>query len=195
VRATPDYRVAWLVIIGTIPIGVLGFLFEDQIQTAARNLWLIATTLVMFGLLLGLAEWIGRQRIELHQMKPADGVLLGFAQAMALIPGVSRSGGTITAGLFLGFTRPAAVRYSFLLAIPAVVAAGVFQIPDVFAGDGPSAPQMTVATIIAFVIGFASIAWLLRYVERHSVYLFVWYRVALGALLFVALSAGWISAV
>jgi undecaprenyl-diphosphatase len=150
---------------------------------------------VVFGLLLGLAERMGRQRLELQQMKPADGILLGFAQAMALIPGVSRSGGTITAGLFLGFTRPAAVRYSFLLAIPAVVASGIFQIPDVFAGDGPTGPQMLVATVIAFAIGFASIAWLLRYVERHSVYLFVWYRVALGAVLFVALGAGWLSAV
>jgi undecaprenyl-diphosphatase len=194
VRATPDYRLAWLVIIGTIPIGVLGLLFEDQIQTAARNLWLIATTLVVFGLLLGLAERIGRQRVELHEMKPADGVLLGFAQAMALIPGVSRSGGTITAGLFLGYTRPAAVRYSFLLAIPAVVASGLFQIPDVFSGDGPTALQMAVATILAFGIGYAAIAWLLRYVERHSVYVFVWYRVVLGAVLFVALGAGWLSA-
>ena len=113
---------------------------------------------------------------------------------MALIPGVSRSGGTITAGLFLGLTRVAAVRYSFLLAIPAVVAAGIFQIPDVFAGDGPSALQMVVATLIAFVVGYATIAWLLRYVERHSVYVFVWYRVVLGALLFVALGAGWLSA-
>jgi undecaprenyl-diphosphatase len=194
VRTTPDYRMAWLVIIGTIPIGLLGVLFEDQIQTAARNLWLIATTLILFGLLLGLAERVGRQRLELDQMKPVDGILLGFAQAMALIPGVSRSGGTITAGLFLGFTRPAAVRYSFLLAIPAVVASGLFQLPDVFAGDGPSPLQMAVATVIAFAIGYASIAWLLRYVERHSVYLFVWYRVVLGAVLFVALGAGWLAA-
>jgi undecaprenyl-diphosphatase len=194
VRATPDYRLAWLVIIGTLPIGVLGLLFEDQIQTAARNLWLIATTLVTFGLLLGLAEWIGRQKIELRQMTPTNGVILGFAQAMALIPGVSRSGGTITAGLFLGFTREAAVRYSFLLAIPAVVAAGVFQIPDVFAGDGPSPAQMIVATVVAFALGYASIAWLLRYVARHSVYAFVWYRVVLGLLVFIALGAGWVSA-
>lgn len=194
VRATPDYRLAWLVIIGTLPIGVLGLLFEDQIQTAARNLWLIATTLVVFGLLLGLAERVGRQRTELRQMTPLDGVILGFAQAMALIPGVSRSGGTITAGLFLGLTRTAAVRYSFLLAIPAVVAAGIFQIPDVLAGDGPSVPQMVVATVIAFGVGYATIAWLLRYVADHSIYVFVWYRVALGALIFVALGAGWISA-
>lgn len=194
VRRTPDYRLAWLVIIGTIPIGLLGLIFEDQIQTAARNLWLIAFTLVFFGLLLGLAERVGRQRVELREMRVVDGVLLGLAQAMALIPGVSRSGGTITAGLFLGFTRTAAVRYSFLLAIPAVVASGLFQIPDVFAGDGPNALQMVVATLVAFGLGYASIAWLLRYVARHSVYVFVWYRVALGLLLFVGLGAGWLSA-
>ena len=123
-----------------------------------------------------------------------DGVLLGFAQAMALIPGVSRSGGTIRQAVFLGLTRVAAVRYSFLLAIPAVVAAGIFQIPDVFAGDGPSALQMVVAALIAFVVGYAAIAWLLRYVERHSVYVFVVYRVVLGGLLFVALGAGWLAA-
>ena len=143
---------------------------------------------MVFGLLLGLAERVGRQtRRAARDAACVDGVMLGFAQAMALIPGVSRSGGTITAGLFLGFTRTAAVRYSFLLAIPAVVASGLFQIPDVFAGDGPSPVQMVVATLIAFVLGYASIAWLLRYVARHSVYVFVWYRVVLGLLLFVAL--------
>ena len=197
IRRTDDYRIAWLVIVGTIPIAVLGVLFEDQIQTVARNLWLIATTLILFGLLLGLAEWIGRQRIELNQIRPVDGVVLGFAQAMALVPGVSRSGGTITAGLFLGMTRPAIVRYSFLLAIPAVVASGIFQIPDVFEGgaDAPTPVQMIVATVIAFVLGYASIAWLLRYVERHSVYLFVWYRVVLGLVLLVALTSGWLAAI
>ncbi len=194
VRADPDYKIAWLVIVGTIPIGILGVLFKDQIVTVARNLWLIATTMVVFGALLGLAERFGRQRMELRQMKPADGVILGFAQALALIPGVSRSGGTITAGLFLGLTRTAAVRYSFLLAIPAVVAAGLFTLPDIGAGDGPSGIQMLVATVIAFVVGYAVIALLLRYVARHSVYVFVWYRLALGIVLFVALGAGWLSA-
>jgi undecaprenyl-diphosphatase len=193
-RSDPNYKLAWLVIVGTIPIAVLGVLFKHQIETVARNLWLIATTMVVFGVLLGLAERFGRQRIELKQIKPADGVILGFAQALALIPGVSRSGGTITAGLFLGLTRTAAVRYSFLLAIPAVVAAGLFTLPDIGAGDGPSPVQMAVATVIAFVIGYAVIAWLLRYVARHSVYLFVWYRLALGALLFLALGVGWVSA-
>ncbi|MPZ65428.1 MAG: undecaprenyl-diphosphate phosphatase [Pseudonocardiaceae bacterium] len=198
VRATPDYRIAWLVIVGTIPIGVLGFLFEDAIQTTGRNLWLIATTLIGFGLLLGAAEYYGRQRRPLRQLSVRDGVLMGFAQALALVPGVSRSGGTITAGLALGLTRPAAVRYSFLLAIPAVVAAGLFQIPDVFATGGPGAQpspsQMVVATLIAFAVGYAAIAWLLRYVEHHSVYLFVWYRVALGIVIVALLATGTITA-
>jgi undecaprenyl-diphosphatase len=192
-RADPDYRLAWLVIIGTIPIAVLGVLFKHQIETVARNLWLIATTMVVFGVLLGLAEYYGRQKVELRQLKVSDGVILGFAQACALIPGVSRSGGTITAGLFLGLQRTAAVRYSFLLAIPAVVAAGLFTIPDIAKG-GITPVQMIVATAIAFVVGFGVIAWLLRWVAKHTVYAFVWYRLALGVLLFVALGAGWVSA-
>jgi undecaprenyl-diphosphatase len=198
VRTTADYRIAWLVILGTIPIGVLGFLFEKQIQTSGRNLWLIATNLIVFGLVLAAAEYYGRQRRPLQQLTVTDGIVMGFAQAMALVPGVSRSGGTISAGLFLGLTRPAAVRYSFLLAIPAVVAAGLFQIPDVFATGGPglqpSVAQMVVATLIAFVVGYASIAWLLRYVQRHSVYLFVWYRIVLGLVVLALLATGTISA-
>ena len=146
--------------------------------------------MVVFGVLLGLAEYYGRQRVDLQQLKVTDGVVLGFAQACALIPGVSRSGGTITAGLFLGLKREAAVRYSFLLAIPAVVAAGVFTIPDIAKG-GITPVQMIVATVIAFIVGFAMIAWLLRWVAKHTVYVFVWYRIALGALLFVALGVGW----
>ncbi len=192
-RADPDYRLAWLVIIGTIPIAVLGVVFKHGIETVARNLWLIATTMVVFGVLLGLAEFYGRQRVELRQLKVSDGVILGFAQACALIPGVSRSGGTITAGLFLGLQRTAAVRYSFLLAIPAVVAAGLFTIPDIAKG-GITPAQMIVAIVIAFVVGFAVIAWLLRWVAKHTVYVFVWYRIALGALLFLALGMGWVSA-
>ncbi|HSL09451.1 MAG TPA: undecaprenyl-diphosphate phosphatase [Pseudonocardiaceae bacterium] len=198
VRATPDYRIAWLVIIGTIPIGVLGFVFEHQIQTSGRNLWIIGSTLIVFGLVLGAAERYGRQRRSLQQLTVTDGVVMGLAQAMALVPGVSRSGGTISAGLFLGLTRPTAVRYSFLLAIPAVIAAGLFQIPDVFAVGGPglqpSVAQMVVATLLAAAVGYAAIAWLLRYVERHSVYLFVWYRLALGILVLTLLATGTISA-
>ncbi len=198
VRATPDYRIAWLVIIGTIPIGVLGLLFEHQIQTSGRNLWIIGSTLIVFGLVLGAAECYGRQRRPLQQLTVTDGVVMGLAQAMALVPGVSRSGGTISAGLFLGLTRPTAVRYSFLLAIPAVIAAGLFQIPDVFAvggpGPQPSVAQMVVATLIAAAVGYAAIAWLLRYVQRHSVYVFVWYRLALGIVVLTLLATGTISA-
>ena len=198
VRATPDYRIAWLVIIGTLPIGVLGFIFEDQIQTSGRNLWIISSALIEFVLVLAAAERYGQQRRPLQQLTVTDGVVMGLAQAMALVPGVSRSGGTISAGLFLGLTRPAAVRYSFLLAIPAVIAAGLFQIPDVFAVGGPglqpSVAQMVVATLIAAAVGYAAIAWLLRYVERHSVYLFVWYRLALGIVVLVLLATGTISA-
>ena len=194
-RAEPEYRLAWLVIIGTVPISVLGLLFKTQIETVARNLWLIATTMVAFGVLLGIAERVGRQKVDLERVTVRQGVGMGLAQALALIPGVSRSGGTITAGLFLGLTRPAAVRLSFLLAIPAVVASGLFELPAVLTPGGPSGLQMAVATAIAFVVGYAAIAWLLRYIEHHSVYLFVWYRIALGAVLFAALGAGWISAV
>ena len=193
-RVEPEYRLAWLVILGTLPISILGLLLKDQIETVARNLWLIATTLVVFGAVLGIAERVGRQKIDLDRVSVPQGVTMGFAQALALIPGVSRSGGTISAGLFLGLTRPAAVRLSFLLAIPAVVASGLFELRKINTLGGPSALQMTVATLIAFVVGYAAIAWLLRYIEHHSVYLFVWYRIALGALLFAVLGAGLIAA-
>lgn len=193
-RAEPEYRLAWLVIIGTLPISILGLLLKDQIETVARNLWLIATTMVVFGVVLGVAERLGRQKTDLERVSVAQGVTMGFAQALALIPGVSRSGGTISAGLFLGLTRPAAVRLSFLLAIPAVVASGLFELKDAFTPGGPSGVQMAVATLIAFGVGYAAIAWLLRYIEHHSVYVFVWYRIALGAVLFAALGAGLISA-
>lgn len=198
VRATQDYRMAWIVIIGTVPIAVLGVLFEHQIQTSGRNLWLIATTLIVFGVILGLAERFGTQVRPEEKLTLRDGVLMGLAQALALVPGVSRSGATVSAGLFLGLTRPAAVRVSFLLAIPSVVAAGLFQLPDVLERTGPglqpSVPQMVVATLVAFAVGYATIAWLLRYVQRHSVYLFVWYRIALGVLTMALLITGAISA-
>ena len=187
----PEYRLAWLVILGTLPISVLGLLFKDQIETVARNLWLIATTLVVFGVLLGIAERVGRQKVDLERVTVVrQGLGMGLAQALALIPGVSRSGGDDHRGPVPRPTRPAAVRLSFLLAIPAVVASGLFELPDVLTPGGPSGLQMVVATVIAFGVGYAAIAWLLRYIEHHSVYLFVWYRIALGAVLFAALGTG-----
>ncbi|HEX5596971.1 MAG TPA: undecaprenyl-diphosphate phosphatase [Micromonosporaceae bacterium] len=199
VRSSLDYRMAWYVIIGSIPIGLFGFLFKDQIRTAGRNLWLVATTLIVFAFVLAFAEYWGRQTRRLEHFTMRDGVVMGFAQAMALIPGVSRSGGTLTAGLFLNLTREAAARYSFLLAIPAVVMSGVFSLGDVFepVAPGTSAPsvaQMIVATLIAFVVGYAAIAWLLRWVATNTLYVFVLYRVAVGTLLLSLLLTGTISA-
>jgi len=198
VRSTLDYRMAWYVIIGSIPIGLLGFLFKDQIRSAARNLYLVSTTLIVFALILAFAEYWGRKVRTIEQFTLKDGIVMGFAQAMALVPGVSRSGGVVTAGLLLNLTRATATRYSFLLAIPAVVMSGVFSIPDVFdkSGEGltPSVPQMVVATAIAFALGYASIAWLLRYVANHTLYAFVLYRVALGSLVLCLLAAGTITA-
>jgi undecaprenyl-diphosphatase len=197
-RRDLDYRMGWYVIVGTIPIGVFGLLFKDQIRTAARNLWLVATVLIVFAIILGIAERVGPKERKLDRFTLKDGIVMGFAQAMALIPGVSRSGGTLTAGLFLGLTREAATRYSFLLAIPAVVISGLFELENVFnpeqGGAAPTGVQMIVATVIAFALGYASIAWLLRYVAHHTLYLFVWYRIALGALVLGLLTAGTINA-
>ncbi|RKT88140.1 undecaprenyl-diphosphatase [Saccharopolyspora antimicrobica] len=194
VRRTQDYRLAWYVIVGSIPIGVLGLLFQDYIRSTFRSLWVTGAMLIVFGVLMGLAERFGQQRRNQERLQLRDGVVMGFAQSLALIPGVSRSGGTITAGLTLGLDRPTAVRFSFLLAIPAVFAAGLSEIPHVFEpsaqGLQPSVAQMVVATVVAGVVGYAVIAWLLRFVERHSVYLFVWYRIALGLLVFALLGFG-----
>lgn len=193
VRTTLDCRMAWYVITGTIPVGALGYLFKDQVRTGARNLWLVATTLVVFALVLAAAERFGSRQRPVEKLTLTDGVVMGSAQALALIPGVSRSGGTISAGLFLGLTREAAARYSFLLAIPAVVASGLFSLPDAFAPAEhgllqASGAQLAVATLVAFVVGYASIAWLLRYVINHTIYVFVYYRIGLGVLLFVLLT-------
>lgn len=198
VRASLDYRMGWYVIIGSIPIGLIGFLFKDQIRTAARNLWLVATVLIVFAFVLAFAEYWGRQTRKIENFTLRDGVVMGFAQAMALVPGVSRSGATLSAGLFLNLTRETAARYSFLLAIPAVVMSGVFSLEDVFTpaagGSTPSGLQMIVATAIAFAVGYAAIAWLLRYLVRHTLYAFVLYRVAAGTLVLALLMTGTISA-
>ena len=193
-----DYRMGWYVIIATIPIGVLGFAFKDQIRTGARNLWLISTMLIVFAVVIAAAEYYGRKRRPVEELTTRDGLLMGAAQCLSLIPGVSRSGATTSAGLFVGLTREAAVRFSFLLAIPAVTASGLFSLPDAFepAGEGlnASGAQLLVATVVAFVIGYISIAWLLRFVVDHSMYWFVGYRIALGALVLALLAGGVVSA-
>ncbi|AZG44394.1 Undecaprenyl-diphosphatase [Gordonia insulae] len=193
-----DYRIGWYVIFATIPIGVLGYLFKDEIRTTGRNLWLVATVLILFAGVIWLAERYGRKERSMEQLTLRDGVVMGLAQCLALIPGVSRSGATASAGLFLGLEREAAFRFSFLLAIPAVTASGLFSLPDAFnpSGEGMEATgsQLLVATLVAFVIGFASIAWLLRFVSAHSMNWFGAYRVILGLTVIGLLSAGVISA-
>jgi undecaprenyl-diphosphatase len=193
-----DYRLGWYVIIGTIPIGVLGLLFKDEIRTGARNLWLIASALVVFSAVIAAAEYFGKQTRDVEQLTWRDSVIVGIAQCLALVPGVSRSGATISAGLFLGQNRELAARFGFLLAIPAVFASGLFSLPDAFhpEGDGMSAsgPQLLVATLIAFVVGFAAVAWFLRFLVRHSMYWFVGYRVLLGVVVLVLLATGVVAA-
>ena len=193
-RRSIDARMGWYVIVGTIPIAVLGVAFAHQIETAARNLWLVAGTLIGFGIVLGVADALGRRRLSLADLKARDGIVLGFGQALALIPGVSRSGATITTGLALGYTREAAARYSFLLAIPAVLASGFYEAAKI-GGDSQVAWGPTiVATVIAFVVGLAVIAWLLRWVSTRSYLPFVLYRVGLGLLVIVLLLLGVLTA-
>jgi undecaprenyl-diphosphatase len=192
-RGEMDARMGWYVIIGTVPIGVLGYLFADTIETTFRNLYLTGTVLVVFALILGAADRAASTSKPLGQLNIRDGILYGFAQALALIPGVSRSGGTITGGLLLGYTRAAAARYSFLLAIPAVYASGFFQIFRLAEADpNPAWPQIIVATLVAGVIGYAVIAYFLRYISdsRHSFMPFVIYRVVLGSVVLVLAGAG-----
>ena len=194
VRPSLEYRMGWYLILGTIPVGVLGFAFRDQIETGARNLWIIASALILLALVLAVAERVGRRRRDEEDLDRTDAIAVGLAQSLALIPGVSRSGATITAGLFRGLDRPSAARFSFLLSIPAVVASGLFEARKIGTPGGPGLGLTVVATIIAFVVGLASIAWLLRYISRHSTALFIVYRIALGVVLMTLLGSGVLSA-
>jgi undecaprenyl-diphosphatase len=197
-RSNPDARMGWLVILGSLPIIVLGLLFQDQIESVLRSMWIVATMLIVFGMILAVADAIGRQERDLTQLTYKHGILYGFAQAMALIPGVSRSGGTITAGLLMGYTREAAARYSFLLAIPAVFGSGLYQLYKTVSNDGLAGPyglaETAMATVIAFVVGYIIIGWFLKFVSTRSYRLFVWYRILLGLALYVLLYFGVISA-
>jgi undecaprenyl-diphosphatase len=192
-RKTLDFRMGVYIILGTIPIGVFGLIFSDQIENGARNLTLIGCTLILLGLLLLLAEKVASHTRRLDSLNVRDGVIIGFAQACALVPGVSRSGATLTAGLFLGFERTAAARYSFLLSVPAVVLSGVFELRHIGEGQHASAVPTAIATLCAFVVGYASIAFLLRWLGHHSTAIFVAYRVGLGALVLALVAAGTIS--
>ncbi|WP_137291875.1 undecaprenyl-diphosphate phosphatase [Nocardioides dongxiaopingii] len=190
-RGHIDARMGWFIIIGSLPIVVLGILLKDLIERDFRNLWIIATTLIVMGVVLGVADRFGRTEKEIRQMTLRDAVLMGAAQAMALVPGVSRSGATLSMGRALGYDREAATRYAFLLAIPAVVGAGLFELKEIPGGDNPYGWGPTlVGTVVSFVVGYAAIAWLLRYVSTRSYTPFVLYRVALGIATLVLLATG-----
>jgi undecaprenyl-diphosphatase len=187
-RSELDARLGWYILIGTIPIGIFGLIFKDQIENGARDLYLIGTALIMLGLLLLAAERVAKHDRPLEKITTRDGVAIGLAQALALVPGVSRSGATLTAGLFLGFDRTSAARFSFLLSVPAVVLSGLFEFASILSGeDGEHVGlgSLAIATFLAFVVGYASIAFLLRFLERHSTIVFVVYRVALGTIVLV----------
>lgn len=197
-RRTADYWLGWWVILGTIPIGIAGLVFKHYIRDDIRNLWIIATALVVFSAVIAAAEYFGKQTREITQFTWRDSIIVGTSQALALIPGVSRSGVTISAGLFLGQKREAAARFGFLLAIPAVLASGLFSLPDAFhpegAGQSATGLQLLVGTVIAFVVGYAAIAWFLKFLVRHSMYWFVGYRVIVGVTVLILLGTGVIGA-
>jgi undecaprenyl-diphosphatase len=193
-RANPDAKMGWYVIIGTIPIGIAGLAFKSSIETTARNLWLVAATLIVMGILLGLADRYARHTKSETDINTKNAVLFGLGQALALIPGVSRSGATITAGLAMGFKRDVAARYSFLLAIPAVFASAALTAGDISSDSFVNWPATIVATIVAFVVGYFVIASLMKYLQTRTFLPFVIYRIALGTLLMVLLANGVLSA-
>jgi undecaprenyl-diphosphatase len=190
-RHHPDARLGWLIIVGSLPIIVLGLLFQDDIEGTFRDLRITATVLIVFGVLLLIADRIGRKERDLDHLSIPHGLGFGLAQALALIPGVSRSGGTITGGLLLGYKRAEAAEYSFLLAVPAVLGSGLYQVAKI--GGETSAPQWgptILATLVSFGVGYLVIAWLMAYIKKRSFLPFVIYRIALGILLFVLVFTG-----
>ncbi|MFH9328829.1 undecaprenyl-diphosphate phosphatase [Streptomyces althioticus] len=204
-RRDQDARMGWLVIVGSIPIGVLGVTLKDQIEGPFRDLRLTAAMLIGMGIVLGVADRLaaraesgGRHRVtaprkELNELTVRDGLIYGACQALALIPGVSRSGATISGGLFMGYRREAAARYSFLLAIPAVLASGLFELKDAADGGHVSWGPTLFATVIAFVTGYAVIAWFMKFISTKSFMPFVWYRIALGVVIIALVAAGVLS--
>ena len=188
----PDVRLGWLIIIGTVPIVIVGLLAQDLIDTTLRSLWITAVVLIVFGIILGAADLLAPKTKTLTQMTYRDGILIGLAQMLALIPGVSRSGATMTMGRALGYERPAVARYGFLLAIPAVFGSGLYKLAKSFSEPKGAYgyPETLLATVVAFVVGYAVIAFLMRYIQTRTFLPFVIYRILLGAALIVVLSLG-----
>jgi undecaprenyl-diphosphatase len=188
-RRELDYRMGWYVIVATVPIGLAGLLGKDLVTGQLRNLWWVAGALIAWSAVMMLAERMATQARREREMTMRDAVIIGLVQALALIPGVSRSGATISAGLFTGLDRVTATRMSFFMSIPALVAAALFELPSAF-GGGISTADTVVATVVSFVVAYAAVAWLLRFVAHHSITWFVPYRLALGLVLVVLLATG-----
>ena len=196
-RNEPDVRMGWLIILGSLPIAVIGFLLQDTIRSTFRSLWLIAIVLIVFGIILGIADYLGKRTRGLTDLTYRHGIFYGLAQSLALIPGVSRSGATTTAGLAMGYTRPAAAEYAFLLAVPAVFGSGLYELVTSFREPGVvvyGPGETLVATVIAFAVGLAVIAFLMNYIKTKSFLPFVLYRIVLGSVLLVLLGLGVIPA-
>ena len=193
-RRSTDANLGWFILLGTIPISIFGIAFSDQIESGARDLYLIGSMLIAFSFVMLAAEHYGKREREIKTMNGRDGIFIGFAQALALIPGVSRSGATISAGLLRNFDRAAAARYSFLLSVPAVVLSGLYELKDIGGGeDSVSTSATIIAALVAFASGYAAIAWLLRYLAHHSLNVFVAYRIPLGILVIALTASGAIS--
>ena len=193
-RTTPDAKMGWFVIIGSIPIAVAGVFFRDSIETTARNLWLVAGALIIMGIILGLVDHFAKLTKEQAELTGRQAIYFGIGQALALIPGVSRSGATITAGLAMGFKREMVARYSFLLALPAVFGSAAFTAGDISTDDFVNWPATIVATVISFIVGYFVIASLMKYLQTRTFLPFVIYRITLGSLLLVLLATGVLSA-
>jgi undecaprenyl-diphosphatase len=192
IRGSFDYRMGWYVIVGTIPVGIAGVLGKDLVTGALRNLWWVASALIVWSVVMVLAERFGTQRRHERDMTMRDAIFIGVVQCLSLVPGVSRSGATISAGLFAGLDRVAATRMSFLLSIPALTAAGLFELPSAVSGNIPLTSTV-VATVVSFAIAYVAVAWLLKFVAHHPITWFVGYRVALGVVLLVVLATGALS--
>jgi undecaprenyl-diphosphatase len=193
-----DVRIGWMIVVGTLPIVVLGYLFQENIRNTFRSLWLIAIVMIVFGIILGIADRFGRSERNLDSLTSKHGLAYGFAQSLALVPGVSRSGATIAMGRVLGYTRESALRYSFLLAIPAVFGSGFYELKTAIGEDNPAAPYSLIetfgATIVAFIVGYAVIAWLMKFIATKSFMPFIIYRIVLGTGILILLATGAINA-
>lgn len=189
-------RLGWLIVLGSIPIFVLGYIGQEYIRSNFRSLWLIAATLIIFGVILGYLDFVGRREKTLDNLHARDGLLYGLAQSLALVPGVSRSGATIAMGRLLGYRREEALRYSFLLAIPAVLGSGAYELLNSLSEptNAFSMPETFAATITAFIVGYLVIAWLMKFIQTKSFMPFVAYRITLGTLILILLATGTISA-